>query len=152
MKYTKFALLALLGLFTGCEEYFAEKDSEPDGSKPYISVMSPANNSVFARNQNIEIESLLSDKDNIKELEVQIVKLNSESSFSTTTIDTTTSGNKAVWSFKKYPTQNPVIIDTTVAASVLTAGNYLLVFNGIDGRTNVGTKEIKFTVNEVTGN
>ena len=155
MRYTKFALVALVAVFTGCEEYFEKKDSEQDGSKPYIAISAPADNSVFAPNQSIKIESLISDKDNVKELEVQIVKLqglgngnaNANANINANAnAGNNDNGNKAVWSFKKFPLKNPVVVDTALAASALPAGTYLLTLNSIDGRTNVGTKEVKFTV------
>ena len=152
MRYTKFALVALVALFTGCEEYFEKKDSEQDGSKPYIAISAPADNSVFATTQSIKIESVVSDKDNVKELEVQIVKLegseigNGNANANANAVNTGNGSNKAVWSFKKFPIKNPVVVDTAFAAANLPAGNYLLTLNSIDGRTNVGTKEVKFTV------
>ena len=156
MRYTKFALVALVALFTGCEEYFEKKDSEQDGSKPYIAILAPADNSVFATDQSIKIESVVSDKDNVKELEVQIVKLegseigngnaNANATANANAGNTGNGSNKAVWSFKKFPIKNPVVVDTAFAAANLPAGNYLLTLNSIDGRTNVGTKEVKFTV------
>jgi hypothetical protein len=139
MKYTKFALVALVAVFTGCEEYFEKKDSEADGSTPYIAISAPADNSVFTQNQTIEIESLISDKDQVKELEVQVVKL-AESTKQVGNI------SESVWSYKDFPVKNPVVIDTVLAASNLAPGNYLLTLNSIDKRTNVGIKEVHFTV------
>lgn len=135
MKYTKVAMLAMMGLFSGCEEYFAEKDAEADGSDPYISISAPAQNSVYDNNGSIKIESLLSDKDFVKEIEVQVVSL-----------DSSAKSNEPILSFKKFPKKNPVILDTTLATADLPVGEYLLILNGIDGRTNVGTKEVKFLV------
>jgi len=135
MKYTKLALLASMGLLAGCEEYYAKKDAAPDGSDPYISISAPAQNSVFSVAQSIRLESLLSDKDKVKEIEVQVVKL-----------DGSTENNQPLLSFKQFPKTNPVVIDTAFAAAALPAGDYLLIMNGIDGRTNVGTKEVNFSV------
>jgi len=151
MKYTKFAFVALVAVFTftGCEEYFEKKDSEQDGSKPYIAISAPADNSVFTSNQSIKIESVISDKDNVKELDVQIVKLEggaNGNANANANAGGNGNGNKAIWSFKKLPVKNPVVVDTAFSASVLPAGDYLLTLNSIDGRTNVGIKEVKFTV------
>ena len=146
MKYTKFAFVALVAVFTGCEEYFEKKDSEPDGSKPYIAISAPADNSVFAGDQPIKIESVISDKDDVKELDVQIVKLDAAAMANASSNNSSPGTNTAVWSFKKLPVKNPVVIDTFMAASALPAGDYLLTLNTVDGRTNVGSKEVKFTV------
>lgn len=135
MKYAKFALVGLMGLFAGCEEYYAKKDVEADGSTPYITISAPAHNSVFTKGENVRIESLLSDKDQVKQIEVKIVELNKNGQ-----------GNKPAISFKKFPKKNPFVLDTTFAAASLPVGEYLLTLNGIDGRTNVGTKEVKFSV------
>jgi hypothetical protein len=51
-----------------------------------------------------------------------------------------------VISIKKFPKKNPVVLDTAIAATSLAKGEYLLTLNGIDGRANVGTKEIKFSI------
>lgn len=144
MKYTKLGLLALVAVLAGCEEYFEKKDSEPDGSKPYIAIMAPANNSVFSNTQAIKIESVVSDKDKVKEIEVQIVQLAPEAGQKTGTL--AASNSKPVWSFKNFPAKNPVVIDTALAAANLPAGKYLLTLHSIDNRTNVGTKEVHFTV------
>ncbi|GEO06312.1 hypothetical protein AAE02nite_39760 [Adhaeribacter aerolatus] len=157
MKYTKFAFVALVAVLTGCEEYFAKKDSEPDGSKPYIAISAPADNSVFSSNQAIKIESVISDKDKVKELEVQVVKLGeSATGNGNPNANPNNKGlgigqgndnsSKALWSFKDFPVKNPVVIDTAFSAATLPAGEYLLTLNTVDGRTNVGIKEVHFTV------
>lgn len=149
MKYTKFAFVALVAVLTGCEEYFEKKDSEPDGSKPYIAISAPADNSVFASNEAIKIESVISDKDKVKELEVQVVRLgesvNANANNKGLGLGNSNSA-KALWSFKEFPVKNPVVIDTAFAAANLPAGEYLLTLNTIDGRTNMGIKEVHFTV------
>jgi len=145
MRYTKFAFVALVAVFTGCEEYFEKKDSQPDGSKPYIAISAPADNSVFSSNEAIKIESVISDKDKVKELEVQIVQLGEGGSVNNKSIGTDNSA-KALWSFKEFPKTNPVVVDTALAAANLPAGEYLLTLNTIDNRTTVGIKEVHFTV------
>jgi hypothetical protein len=146
MRYNKFAFVALVAVFTGCEEYFEKKDSEPDGSKPYIAISAPADNSVFSSNQAIKIESVISDKDKVKELEVQIVQLGEVGIANANKSIGGDNNAKALWSFKEFPKTNPVVVDTAFAAATLPAGEYLLTLNTIDGRTNVGIKEVHFTV------
>lgn len=153
MRFKKLALISLVVIFTGCEEYFEKKDGEPDGSNPYIAISSPADNSTFIGTQSIKIESVISDKDDVKEFEVQIVKMEdakgpnaNANANATDNANSISSNNHAVWSFKKFPIKNPVVVDTAFSASQLPAGEYLLTLNTIDGRTNVGIKEVKFTV------
>ena len=144
MKYTKLALIALVAVFTSCEEYFEKKDSQPDGSTPYIAISAPAQNSVFDNNEAIKIESVISDKDQVKELEVQIVRLGESADEASKAV----AGNasEAVWGFKDFPIKNPVVIDTALTSASLPAGDYLLTLNTIDNRTNVGIKEVRFSV------
>jgi hypothetical protein len=135
MRYVKFALVAVAGLLVSCEDYYAEKDAEADGSNPYISISAPGQNTVFNQNQSIKLESLLSDKDQVKKIEVQIVSLNKEGQ-----------DNETLVTFNKFPKKNPVVLDTTISTAELPAGDYLLILNGTDGRANMGTKEVNFSV------
>lgn len=131
-----FAISALsLTSFVGCQEIFNEDETAPDGSVPNISISSPNENSSFLRDQTININSIITDKDNIQTLEVKVAKV-SEGNPSAT-----------LWGFTKQPKKNPVVrVDTAFTASTLPTGNYVLTLNTIDGRTNVGYKEIKFSV------
>jgi len=133
MKFKIFAFALSLTVFAGCD--LLEEDlTSPDGSIPYISISSPNNNAVFTNGQTLNLKSEISDKDKISQLDVQVTRLNAEAS------------NEPVWGYSKQPMKNPVIIDTAFAVSSLPAGEYILTLNTIDGRTNVGTKEIKFSV------
>ena len=133
MKIKIFAFALYLVALTGCD--LLEEDlTSPDGSVPYISVSSPAQNSVFTTKQTIKLKSEISDKDKISQLDVTVTRLDPETS------------NKPVWGYTKQPMKNPVIIDTAFSVSNLPAGNYILTLNTVDGRTNVGTKEINFSV------
>ena len=133
MKIKLFIFALSLMALAGCS-YFEEDLTSPDGSAPYISVLSPGENTVFTDGQVLNLKSEILDKDKINQLEVQIIKLNAESS------------NAPVWGFTQQPKKNPVVIDTALAVSSLPAGDYLLTLNTVDSRTNVGTKEIKFSV------
>ena len=135
MKYAKVALMAVTGLLVSCEDYYAQKDGEADGSNPYISIAAPGQNAVFNQNQSIKLESLLSDKDKVKKIEVQIVNLNKEGE-----------DNETLLTFNKFPKKNPVVLDTAISTADLPAGDYLLILNGTDGRANMGTKEVNFTI------
>jgi len=133
MKIKILAFALTLTALAGCE--FLEEDlTSPDGSVPYISVSSPGNNAVFTNGQYINLKSEISDKDKISQLDVRVTKLNTES------------GSEPVWGYTQQPMKNPVIIDTAFSVSNLPAGDYILTLNTVDGRTNVGTKEITFSV------
>ncbi len=139
MKKTLYAFAIsalLLTTITGCQEIFNDDETAPDGSTPNISISSPNDNSSFHTGQTINITSIITDKDNIQKIEVKVAKV--------------TAGNPSatLWGFTKQPKKNPVVrLDTAFTASALPAGNYVLTLNTIDGRTNVGYKEIKFSVN-----
>jgi hypothetical protein len=131
MKFKLLALAVSVAAMTSCEQLFNEDVTSPDGSSPLITINTPYDNTVYSTSQAIRIQSEISDKDKISQLDVKVTKLD---------------GSNQVWGFTKFPMKNPVILDTAFSAAGLAAGNYVLTLNTIDGRTNVGTKEIKFTV------
>jgi len=133
MKIKIFAFVMFVSAFAGCD-LLEEDVTAPDGSLPYISVSSPSDNAVFSKGQTFNLKSEISDKDKINQLDVRVAKINTES------------GSQAVWGFTKQPMRNPVIIDTAFTISSLPTGDYVLTLNTVDGRTNVGTKEIKFSI------
>ncbi|MGV3642162.1 MAG: hypothetical protein ACO1NZ_16675, partial [Adhaeribacter sp.] len=106
--------------------------TSPGGSLPYIKVDAPHGNTVYTAQQQGSIKSEISDKDKIQQLEVHVTPVNA------------TGGD--VWGYTKYPKKNPVIIDTAFSAAGLPAGDYIITLNTIDGRTNVGSKVIHFSV------
>jgi predicted phage tail protein len=130
VKLLTFALL--LATFSGCGELFDEDSTAPDGSVPYITVQSPYDNTVYSGQEVVRIKSEISDKDKIQQLEVHVSR--------------TDGNNGEVWGYKKFPKKNPVLIDTTFSAAGLASGNYAITLNTIDGRTNVGTKVIRFSI------
>ena len=133
MKFKILVFALSLTALSGCD--FLEEDlTSPDGSVPYISIISPGENAVFTNGQTINLQSQITDKDKINQLDVRVTKINADS------------GNEPVWGYSEQPMKNPVIIDTALTVSSLPAGNYILTLNTVDGRTNVGTKEIKFSV------
>ena len=129
-----FLALLFISTLTSCEDIFDTSGTKPDGSAPAVRLDGPLNNSVFAAGSKVTIKSTISDKDRIKEMEVQVVHISDGNT------------NNTVWGYKKYPTTNPVIVDTTIDASVLTPGNYLLRMNLVDNRTNTKVKEVFFSV------
>jgi hypothetical protein len=132
MKLKLLALTLSLAAFTGCEDLFKEDTTSPDGSAPYITVQSPHENAVYGAGDAVKIKSEISDKDKIQELEVLVTS--------------TETGNRDVLRFTKHPKKTPVILDTIFSVAGLKAGNYTLSLNTIDGRTNVGTKVIRFSI------
>lgn len=133
MKYKILAAAFFVVSLAGCKELSKEDEATPDGSLPYISVSAPNQNSVFTNNQQLQLLSEITDKDKIKQLDVRVVRADA-------------GNNKSIWGYTKFPQKNPVVEDTTFAVSELEPGNYVLILNTIDGRTNVGTKEVKFIV------
>jgi hypothetical protein len=133
MKIRIFAFVLFVSAFAGCD-LLEEDITAPDGSLPYITVSSPSENAVYSKGQTFNLKSEISDKDKINQLDVRVTKINTDS------------GSQPVWGFTKQPMRNPVIIDTAFTVSSLPAGDYILTLNTVDGRTNVGTKEIKFSI------
>ena len=119
---------------SGCTELLNDSDTEADGSVPAVQLQAPTDNSIFAAGSTVFIKSVISDKDKIKEMEVQVVKVSQGST------------SEAIWSYKKFPTTNPVIVDTTLNTAGFTSGHYLIRFNLVDNRTNVGVKEVHFLI------
>jgi hypothetical protein len=132
MKLKLLPLIFSLAAFTSCDELLNEDTTSPDGSLPYISMLAPYENSVFTSSQSVRIKSEISDKDKIKRLEVHVSKSDG------------TGGD--VWGYTKFPKKHPVIIDTTFSAAGLATGDYIITLNTIDGRTNVGSKVIRFSI------
>ena len=123
--------VAVLG---GCTELDKDTATVPDGSVPAIQLQAPSDNSIFASGNTISIKSVISDKDKIKEMEVQVVKVSQGST------------SEAIWGYKKYPTTNPVVVDTIMNTTGFTSGHYMVRFNLVDNRTNVGVKEVHFLI------
>jgi hypothetical protein len=132
MQFKLLPLVFTLFAFTACEELLNEDTTSPDGSVPYIAVQAPYENSVFSAGQVVRIKSEITDKDKIKRLEVHVTR--------------TDGAGGDVWGYTKHPQKNPVIVDTTFSAAGLGKGSYLISLNTIDGRTNVGTKTIRFSI------
>lgn len=132
MKWKLFVLVPVLAALSSCEELWNEDTTSPDGSLPYIKVDAPHENTVYTAQQQVSIKSEISDKDKIKQLEVHVTPVNAPGG--------------DVWGYTKYPKKNPVIIDTAFSAAGLPAGDYIITLNTIDGRTNVGSKVIRFSV------
>src|SRR5690349_16776538 len=93
-------LLMGVGLFSACTELLNDSDTAPDGSAPAIQLQAPAENSLFNRGNIIPIKSVISDKDRIKEMEVQVIKISQGVA------------SPVIWGYKKFPKTNPVIVDT----------------------------------------
>jgi hypothetical protein len=132
MKLKLLALPLSLAAFTGCEDLFKEDTTSPDGSAPYITVQSPHDNAVYAAGEAVKIKSEISDKDKIQQLEVLVTSMET--------------GTGEVLRFIRHPKKTPVILDTTFSAAGLKAGGYTISLHTIDGRTNVGTKVIRFSI------
>lgn len=132
MKFKLFSLVVALTAFSSCEEMFKEDTTSPDGSVPYIAVQSPNDNASYASQQQITIKSEITDKDKIQQLEVHVTRADG--------------ANGDVWGYTQYPKKNPVLVDTAFSAASLTPGNYIITLNTIDGRTNVGSKVIRFSI------
>lgn len=122
------------GLMAGCTDFFNDSSNRSDGSAPAIRLQAPIENSAFSVGQDVKIQSVISDKDRIKEMEVQVVKIAEGLP------------SKTVWSYKKFPTTNPVIVDTTIASAGWEEGEYLLRMNLVDNRTNAKVREVRFTI------
>ncbi|RDC63922.1 Ig-like domain-containing protein [Adhaeribacter pallidiroseus] len=129
-----FITLVWVGVLSGCAELNKDSETAPDGSLPVIQLQAPTDNSIFTSGNTISIKSTISDKDRIKEMEVQVVKV----------IQGSTS--EAIWGYKKFPTTNPVIVDTSMNTTGLTSGHYMVRFNLVDTRTNAQVKEVHFLI------
>jgi predicted phage tail protein len=131
MKFKMFTFVLSMAALSSCE-LLKEDTTAPDGSVPYIVVRSPDNNGVYTRQQQVRVKFEITDKDKIQQLEVHVTKEDG--------------ANGDVWGFTSYPKKNPVVLDTTFSATGLATGKYSITLNTIDGRTNVGTKVIQFSI------
>ncbi len=127
-------ILVWIGILSGCADLNKDSETAPDGSLPAIQLQAPTDNSIFTSGNTIAIKSVISDKDKIKEMEVQVVKISQGSA------------SEAIWGYKKFPITNPVIVDTLMNTTGLTSGHYMVRFNLVDNRTNVGVKEVHFLI------
>ena len=125
---------ALLTMF-GCKNIFEDNDVTLDGSNPYNTVESPGVNNVYNSGDALKLASSFTDKDQVAEVDVQIVSIGSD-----------LRGNSNVINFKRYPNNIQYKLDTTFAANTFAPGNYQLLIRSVDTRKNEGTTEVKFSV------
>ena len=125
---------ALLTMF-GCQNIFEDNDVTLDGSKPYNTVESPGMNNVYNAGDALKLASSFTDKDQVAEVDVQIVSIGSD-----------LRGSFNVINFKRYPNNIQYKLDTTFAANTFAPGNYQLLIRSVDTRKNEGTTEVKFSV------
>jgi hypothetical protein len=126
-----FAILTL----AGCKNIFDTNDVAVDGSTPYNKVAAPAAENVYQASEPFKLQGNFSDKDDIKQLDVNLVRLDGAS------------GSENVVSFQRKPNVHFYQLDTTLAPNTLAPGKYQLKFHSVDGRKNEGTTDINFSVN-----
>ncbi|KAA9345903.1 hypothetical protein [Adhaeribacter soli] len=126
-----FAVLTMVG----CKNIFEDNDLKVDGSTPYQVGLAPAANSTYQASEPFKISSEVTDKDNVAEVEVNLVRLASDAK-----------GSENVVNFKRFPDNKAFKLDTTLAPNSLAPGQYQLIIRAKDKRTNEGTKEVMFSV------
>lgn len=120
----------------GCQNIFEDNDTTLDGSKPYNTIASPVANQIFKAGEGIRLSSDFTDKDQVAEVNVEIVALGSD-----------LRGSVNVVNFKRYPKQQQFKLDTAFAGNTFAPGNYQLRIRSVDTRNNEGVQEVKFAVN-----
>lgn len=135
MKFTSIAISFAILTLTGCKNIFENDEVSVDGSTPFSKVAAPAAENVYKASEAFNLQGNFSDKDNIKQLDVNLVRLDGQS------------GSENVVSFQRKPGVHFYQLDTVLAPNTLAPGNYQLTFRSVDGRQNEGTTDIKFSVN-----
>lgn len=135
MKFRNMTVAFAVLTMVGCKNIFEDNDLKVDGSTPYHTPIAPAADNVYRSAEPFKIESNFTDKDKISEVEVSLVRLASDVKESANVIN-----------FKRFPKQQNYKLDTTLAPNSLAPGQYQMLIKSKDGRTNEGTKEIKFLV------
>ncbi|WP_125185457.1 hypothetical protein [Botryobacter ruber] len=126
------ATMLAVVMLTSCEDIF-EDGMKPDGSKPYVTVNAPTANHSFTKANGVAVSLSVVDKDDVKDLIVQISDLN---------------GEAPIVDFTKHFNKNVAILDTLVAQNQLMPGSYKLSITAKDKRSNVQKQEITFKVKE----
>ena len=127
------SMLAIV-MLTSCEDIF-EDGMKPDGSKPYVTVNAPTTNHSFTKANGVAVNLTIVDKDNVKDLNVQILDANGN-------------GEAPIIEFTKRFDKNVVVLDTLVGQDQIMPGSYKLSITAKDKRTNIEKKEITFKVKE----
>lgn len=135
MKFKSLIIPFAILTMTGCKNIFETDELKADGSTPYNKVAAPVADNVYSASEPFKLQGNFSDKDNIKQLDVNLVRLS----------DGTASEN--VVTFQRKPDIHFYQLDTVLAPNTLAPGKYQLRFHSIDGRSNEGTTDINFTVN-----
>ncbi|MFC5269806.1 hypothetical protein [Adhaeribacter terreus] len=135
MKFSSIAISFAILTLTGCKNIFDKEEVAVDGSTPFTKVAAPAAENVYNASEPFKLQGNFSDKDNIKELDVNLVRLDGKT------------GSESVVSFQRKPDVHFYQLDTLLAPNTLAPGNYQLSFRSVDGRKNEGTTAIKFSVN-----
>ena len=135
MKFRSMTVAFAVLTMVGCKNIFEDNDLKVDGSTPYQVDKAPAANGIYQASEPFKIESEFTDKDNVAEVEVNLVRLASNAK-----------GSENVMNFKRFPDNKAFKLDTTLAANTLAAGQYQLTFRAKDKRTNEGTKTVQFSV------
>jgi hypothetical protein len=133
MKLTSlFASMLAVVMLTSCEDLF-EDGTGPDGSKPYVAINTPTANHSLTKANGVAVNLTISDKDEVKDLHVQIQDITGE----TTIVD-----------FTKHYTEKVVTVDTVVAQNQISPGTYKLLITAKDKRANLEMQEVTFKVKE----
>ena|SRR5690606_9843513 len=134
MKFTSIAISFAILTLTGCKNIFEKEEIKPDGSTPYNKVALPVANNVYQASEAFQIQGNFSDKDNIKLLDVSLVRMNDKV------------GSENVVSFQRKPDIHFFRLDTVLAPNTLAPGNYQLKFHAEDGLQNQADSFIDFSV------
>jgi hypothetical protein len=135
MKFRSMTVAFAVLTMVGCKNVFEDNDVKVDGSTPFHTSISPAENGVYSASQPFKIESNFTDKDQVSEIDVEMIRLASSSTES-----------KSVVKFKRLPQIINYKLDTTLAANSLAPGNYQMIIRAKDKRTNEGKKEFRVSV------
>src|SRR5688572_24925277 len=115
MKFRSMTISFAVLTLVGCKNAFEDNDTTLDGSKPYNTVDAPAVNNIYKASEPFKLQSAFSDKDQLDEIDVKIVRLGSD-----------VRGSQNIVDFKRHPKVNTYKLDTTLVANRLPVGDYQL--------------------------
>lgn len=123
--------MVLVVSLTACEDVFEDGSLQPDGSKPALTIRNPTKNQKLSKSSGLRVKLTASDKDKVKELHVRVRAVG---------------GDADHINFTTFPDKKILEFDTLLSTNALHEGDYTLMIQATDFRTNVASGEVSFSV------